>query len=190
VAGSLFLGLPLPVTAAQILWVNLVEDSLPAFALAMDQGEGDVMKRAPYRRGTPILTYQTKAIIFLASLVVDALLIFTFSFIWHKTGDLLLARTVTFVGLVSHSLFVIYAIRNLRKNIWRTTFWKNNFLNLSVISGFVFLAAAVYVPFLQRVFKTVPLDYRVVGALLGIGLFSLFCVELVKLVFIRINKID
>jgi len=189
VAGSLFLGLPLPVTAVQILWVNLIEDSLPAFALALDRGEGDVMKRSPRRRKTPLLNTQMKVMIFLASLATNAFLFSVFNYVWHKTGNLALARTMTFVGLASHTLIIIYAFRSLRRNIWQTAFWKNHFLNLSVLLGFALLAFAIYVPALQKVFKTVPLSYKAAGLLLAIGLINLFFVEAIKWIFVRKNKI-
>ncbi|MFC1612620.1 cation-translocating P-type ATPase [Patescibacteria group bacterium] len=192
VAGALLMGLPLPVTAAQILWVNLVEDSFPNLALAFDRGERDVMDQKPRRRKTPILNNEIKAIIIIVGLLTNLFLLGVFYFIWKITKNLEYARTITFIGLGIDSLFIVYACRSLRRSLWHMYFWKNHLLNLSVFVGIVMLLAVVYVPFFQDVLRTVPLGLREWGLLIGIGMLNLILIEFVKWIFIhkrRLGKI-
>ncbi|MFQ6003762.1 MAG: cation-translocating P-type ATPase, partial [Candidatus Zixiibacteriota bacterium] len=74
IGGSLALRLPLPVTAAQILWVNLVEDTLPGIALAFEPEEKEVMDEPPRPRGAPILDLELKTLIFIIGIFTDLVL--------------------------------------------------------------------------------------------------------------------
>lgn len=188
VAGALLLGLPLPITAAQILYVNFVNDGLPNLALAFDKGERDILKQKPRKRKTPILNNEMKVIIFLVGILTDILLFGVFYFVWKTSGSVEYARTLTFLGLGLDSLFIVYACRSLRHSIWHVNFWSNQLLNLSVLSGAVMLLGVVYIPFLQNVFKIVSIGVMEWGLLLAIGFLNLFFIELVKYIFIHRHR--
>ena len=190
IAGALVFGLPLPVTAAQILWVNIVDDSFPGLSLAFDKKEPDIMKKKPRRRNASILNAEMKTIIFLIGTLMSMFLFGAFYFIWNLTNDLNYSRTIAFIGLGIDSLFIIYACRSLRHNIWRIRFWNNRLLNFSVLFGFLMLFLVVYVPFLQVAFKTVALGVREWIFFLGLGVLNLLAIEAAKCFFIHIHKID
>ncbi|MBU4421962.1 HAD-IC family P-type ATPase [Candidatus Parcubacteria bacterium] len=190
IAGALILGLPLPVTAAQILWVNIIDDGLPGLSLAFDKGEKDVMERKPRKRTTPILNNEMKAIIFIMGILTDLFLLGVFYFVWELTKDLNYSRTISFVGLGIDSLFIVYAARSLHHSIWHTKFWNNQFLNLSVLAGVLMLFLVVYLPVLQTAFKTIGLGWREWVFLLGIGMINLVLIEFIKWFFIHRHKVD
>jgi len=190
VSSSLAFGLPLPVTAAQILWVNIIDDSFPALSLAFDKADSDIMQRKPRKRNTPILNLEIKAIIFIVGIITSLFLFWIYSFTYYITLDLDFSRTIAFIGLGIDSLFIVYATRSLRHSIWHTNFWNNNYLNISVLFGILMLLFVVYIPALQVAFKTVALSWHEWFMLFGIGLFNLLMIELVKWVFIVRKKID
>lgn len=188
IAGSIIAGLPLPVLAGQILWVNLVEDGLPSFALAYEPKEKDVMQNPPLGRNVPILDKQMKAIIFIVGLVSDFLLLGLFFWLFKTVSDIEYARTMVFVALGTNSLVYIFSIKSLRRSIFHIDLLNNLYLVGAVLFGFVMMIAALYVPFLQNILKTVPLsggDWLIIGAL---ATFEVAGIEIAKKVFIIRRK--
>ena len=89
---SLLAGLPLPITAVQILWINLVEDGLPDLALSFVPKEKDIMKRKPESRDFPLLTREMNVIIFIIGLITDLMLLGLFFWLWEQNYDLAYIR--------------------------------------------------------------------------------------------------
>lgn len=183
VSGSLLLGLPLPLLATQILWVNLIEDTFPIIALAYDPGDPGVMHRRPRRKGEALLDREMRTLVGIIAVFTNFLLFALFLYYWRTTGDIALARTVVFGGLALASLFYVYACRNLRENIWQSNPFRNHLLNGAVLLGLVLLAAAVYFPPLQQVLRTVPLGAREWTVLLVLGIVDVLLIEATKLIF-------
>ncbi len=184
IAGSIFLGLPLPVTAAQILWVNLVEDTLPGIALAFEPGEKEVMDEPPRARGAPIIDQELKVLIFIIGILTDLILLTLF--VWLNQGFLHLhfIQTVIFVALGIDSLFYVFACRSLRKSIFQMDFFANKVLIFSVFIGIIMLLVAVYLPPFQVLLKTHPLGLKEWLFLLGLGILNLSAIEGTKWIFI------
>lgn len=185
VGGSLLAGLPLPVTALQILWINLAEDVLPGAALAFEKPQDDVMKRKPLKKKESLITGEMRAIMFFASVITDFLLFGLFW--WLLQGEYSLAhiQTFIFVGLGLDSLFYVFSMRNLRQNIWRYNPLANPLLIGAVALGFTLLFLAVYAPFLQTLLKTVPLSFFDWILLGGLTVIDIAMIEATKWVFIR-----
>jgi Ca2+-transporting ATPase len=181
---SLFLGLPLPILAAQILWINLIEDSPPSMALAFDPGEEGVMRSRPRRRDEPIVDLEMKALIAMISSFTILTLFGFFYYFWRLTGDIDYTRTIVFVGLGVDSLCYVFACRTLRHSIWKNNPFQNKFLNLSIASGFLMLVLALYIPFFQQILKTVPLGLGEWLLLVGFGIINIILIEAVKYIFI------
>lgn len=184
VGGSLLLGLPLPVLAAQILWVNLIEDGLPSIALSFEPEEKGLMKEKPRKKSETILNLEMKVIIFIIGIFTDLLLFGLFYYFWKIYQDITYVRTIVFVGLGVNSLFYVWSCRSLRFSIWHTNPFKNKFLNASVIFGFLMFFVALYIPFFQKVLRTVPLGLREWGVVIFLGFINLLLIELVKYIFL------
>lgn len=184
IAGSLIFGLPLPILAAQILWINLIEDSPPSMALAFDPGEAGIMAEKPRKRDEPIINFEMKTLISAIGIFTILLLFGVFYYFWKITGDLTYVRTIVFVGLGINSLCYIFACRTKRHSIWRRNPFQNKFLNLSILFGFLMLFVALYLPFMQRILKTVPLGFGEWLLLVGFGIINIILIEAVKYIFI------
>ncbi|MDP4007503.1 MAG: cation-transporting P-type ATPase, partial [bacterium] len=185
---SLILGLPLPLTALQILWINLVEDGLPGMALTTEKPEGDVMERPPAKKNSPLLTQEMKVIIFVISIITDLFLFGLFLWLLQTSYTLQHIQTFIFVGLGIDSLFYVFSVRSLRKNIWHYNPFSNLWVTGSVLLGFLLLAAAVYLPFLQFLLHTFALTFFDWSVLVALGLANVFLIELVKWYYIRKQK--
>lgn len=174
IAVASLLGLPLPIIAIQILWINLVTDGIPAVALSVDPKDPEIMKRLPRDRNEGFLRPMWRFLLYTSTL--DFVADFTV-FIWVLTAGLtsfgpwipetvVRARTVAFTAVVFFEFFLAYNCRSETHSIWGLG-WKgitaNKMLLLSVIAGTILQMAIVYVPALNTVFKTVPLTTYELG---------------------------
>ena len=185
VGGSIALGWPIPILWTQILWNNVIEDTLPSIAYAFEPNEKDIMKRGPDPSKSPLLTREMKVLIFATGLIDEFLIFFMFWFIWGKLGlGLDYARTMVFGALCLDTAFVVYCYKNLKKNIWQINIFDNKFLLFSSLMVFIGFALAIYLPPLQVVLHTVPLGIVSWGILIGLAIVSMFLIEATKYHFI------
>jgi len=174
----------LPLTAVQILWINLVEDGLPDLALAFEPKEKDLMKRKPKKQGVPLLTKEMKVIIFAIGLITDLFLLGLFFWLCSHSIDILYIRTMLFAALAVDSLFYVFSCKSLRRNIWHINLFSNKFLLVAWTVGFTALFAALYIPFLNNLLGTIPLHFHDWWIVIGLGLMELILIETVKHYFI------
>ena len=184
ISASLLIGLPLPITAVQILWVNLIEDGLPDIALAFESEEGDLMKLKPVGHKAPLLTREMKIIIFIIGIVSDLLLLGLFLFLFQNNRDISYIRTMIFAGLSIDSLLYVFSCKSLRKNLWQINPFSNKFLNIAVIIGVIALVSAIYLPFFQTFLQTVPLSLWDWSIILTLGIIEVILIEITKRYFI------
>ena len=161
IMSSLVLGIPLPVTAVQILWANIVEDGFPNFALAFEPGEKNVMKRRPFRRQEPILNKFGMLFILLQGLVTDLLLVGVFLWLFYASAySIEHIRTIILTALATDALILVFVLKNLHEPLYRIQLFDNKYLIFAVFLGFSAMFAAIYLPPLQRLLETVPLSGR------------------------------
>ncbi|MDO8622146.1 MAG: cation-transporting P-type ATPase [bacterium] len=180
VGGALALGMPVPVIPAQILWVNLIEDTLPAAALAFEPPEHGVMSEAPRRRTASLLSRELRILIFGVGLVSDVVLLAVSAAVLRATGDLALTRTIVFGGLGIDALVYVFGIRDLRNPVWRSRPWSNPWLLVAVGISLLLLIAGLAAPALRPLLRTVALPAWAWMLIGGIGIAKLIAVELVK----------
>lgn len=154
---AILIGWPLPVLPAQILWIKLVEDPLPATSLSFDESEGDVMRDKPRDKHQAFLTKNLQKMIAFYAIVMDFLALSLFYYYWQVVGNLDEARSVLFVTMGLSTLTYIYAVRGLKKSVFRINPFSNKFLVGATSISSLMLVAAIYTPFLNRLLGTVPL---------------------------------
>ena len=187
---SIFTGMPLPVTAIQILWINLIEDGLPNIALAFEKPEKDLMEKKPEPKSLPLLNQEMKTLIFIIGIVTDILLLGLFIWLFKIYGIAKIdyIRTMIFAGLAIDSLFFVFSCRSLRHNLWQINVFSNKLLNMAVIVSFIILFGSIYLPFMQNLFDTVPLVLGDWILLFLLGVLNVTLIELTKWYFISRHK--
>jgi Ca2+-transporting ATPase len=152
-AGATLLGLPLPLTAVQLLYVNLVTDGLPALALSVDPPERDLMRRRPRDPRTGIFTRPVVSLMTVGGLWSTIVNLGLFIWALNSGRSVAEAMTMTFVSLVLIQFFKAYNYRSDRNSVLDRPF-ANKWLNLAIASQLVLLALVIYLPFLHDVFGT------------------------------------
>ncbi len=166
-AGAALLGFPIPLTAVQILYVNLATDGLPALALSVDPPENDLMKRKPRNPRTGIFTRPVVILMLLGGIWSALINLGLFSWAMSSGRSTEQAMTMTFVSLVLIQFFKAYNFRSDRHSVLNKPF-ANKWLNLAVGWEMVLLVLIVYLPFLHEPFNTYALplvDWLIVGGL-------------------------
>ncbi|HEY1088210.1 MAG TPA: HAD-IC family P-type ATPase, partial [Archangium sp.] len=163
--GASLLGLGLPLTAVQILWVNLATDGLPALALAVDPPEEDLMQRRPRNSKAGIFTRPVVLLMTVGGLWSTLVNVSLFFWATHSGRGMQEAMSMTFVSLVLIQFFKAYNYRSDRVSVWHRPF-ANKWLNIAIFWEFLLLLAILYVPFLEKLFDTYPLtaiDWLIIG---------------------------
>ena len=188
---KIIFGWPLPILPVQILWNNFVEDTLPDITYAFEPKEKGIMKRKPAPAKAPLLTKEMKILIFGTGLIDEFLTLILFWYLWGRLGlNLDYVRTVIFGAICIDTAFVIYCFKSLRKNIWQINPFSNKWLVISSIVVFLAFALAVYFPPLQTILHTVPLGIGSWLILIGVGILSMFLVEVTKWYFISRHETE
>jgi Ca2+-transporting ATPase len=163
-ATASFLGLPLPLTAVQILYVNLATDGLPALALSVDPPEADLMRRPPRPAGQGIFTRPVVTLMSVGGLWSALVNLSLFFWVIRSERGAEEARTMVFVSLVLIQFFKAYNFRSDRHSVLNQPF-ANKWLNLAVAWEMLLLLLIVYVPWLQEPFETFalpPIDWIII----------------------------
>jgi Ca2+-transporting ATPase len=165
-AGAVLLGLPLPLTAVQILYVNLATDGLPALALAVDPPDEDLMRRRPRDPRTGIFTRPVVGLILTGGAWSALLNLGVFAWARASGRSEVEAMTMCFVSLVLVQFTKAYSFRSESRSLLDRPF-ANRWLNRAIAWEMALLAVIVYVPALRRPFGTFALplvDWLIVGA--------------------------
>src|SRR5918996_767195 len=158
-AGATPAGLPPPLSAGQILFLNFATDGLPALSLAGDPPEGELMHRPPRDPRTGIFT-RPVIMLMLVGGVWSAIVNLSL-FVWalNSGRSIAEAMTMTFVSLVLIQFFKAYNFRSDRHSVLSQPF-ANKWLNLAIVWELIMLGLILYVPLLERTFGTFALSAR------------------------------
>ncbi len=181
IGGALFAGLPLPVSASQIFWINLVTDGFPSLALTMEPGEPEIMHEPPRAKTTPLVSNDMKFIIFIIGIITDCGLFGLYLWLLQaKLFPLAHIRTIMFTALAVDSLLYVFSVRSMRSSLFSVNIFSNPWLLGAVIGGFSIQCMVLYVPGMQTLFNTVPLGWFEWALILGLSLVKTAAIELTK----------
>ncbi|OGO05450.1 MAG: ATPase [Chloroflexi bacterium RBG_13_54_9] len=180
-------GLPLPVVAIQLLWINLTTDGFPALALAIDPADPDIMERPPRSPREGVFTPGVLMSIAVIAVMMPATILPVF--LWRaRTVELIEAQTVAFTMITMFEIFRVFSCRSERHSIFKLGFFTNRWLVYAAIASVLMQMAVVYLPPLQSAFNTValsPMDWALV---LPLSLTGFVALELAKIVMSRLSR--
>lgn len=155
---GMLMGLPVVLTPIQILWVNLVTDGLPAIALGLEPPDDNVMEQKPRGAKESVFSNGLATMMIFRGCLIGLCTLGAF-ITAYKTGGLALARTSAFMTLVAVQLIHVFECKSETKNIFHIRFFNNLFLVGAVLISTLLINVAIYIPFLNVIFGTVPLGF-------------------------------
>lgn len=158
---GILLSLPAPLTAIQLLWVNLATDSLPAISLGLEKPGKDIMRRPPSKRDEPLFSRLRWLEIFSEGILIGCLSLIAFG-LGTLEGGFAVGRTMAFTVLAVSQLVHAFNMRS-RGSLFAVSPFSNPYLIGSFFLVLAVQAAIVQIPFLCGIFNTVPLTGRLWG---------------------------
>jgi Ca2+-transporting ATPase len=202
-------GLPTPLTAIQLLWLNLLTDGAPALALAMEKGDPDIMEQRPRPKRESIINGPMRLGIFIQTITQTGAVLgaFLLGLYWHlgsqipagentlayllrfnwRGMDVQTAETMAFVTLSLCELFRAYTVRSERVSIFRLGVFSNKYMQYAVILSIALLLLVINVSFLQPIFNTHFLAPKEWLFVLGLSLIPAISEEFTKL-YLRVRE--
>lgn len=189
---------PVPLIATQILWINLLTDTLPAIALGVDPGDKEVMKRKPRDPKESFFAHGAGTRAALGGLLIGLITIIAFAFGLSAEGyslstanipDEALAhgRTMAFIVLAASQLFYSLAKRNNTKSIFQIGLFSNKYLIGAIIIGLLLQVLVINIPVLAAAFGMQPISLADWGIAIGLAFLPLIVNEIIK-IFMRMRK--
>jgi len=204
-------GLPAPLTAIQLLWLNLVTDGAPALALAMEKGDPDIMDHKPRPKDEPIINKSMQLGIFIQMIAQSGAVLTAFAvgLLWHLEAgaavpegmnpllfilqhdwngvDVQTAETMAFLTLSFAELFRAYTVRSERASLFTIGVFSNKWMQYAVGLSVVLLVLVTTVPFLQPIFNTHNPSASEWAVVLGLAILPAIAEEITKL-YLRWQK--
>ncbi len=208
-------GLPVPLTAIQLLWLNLITDGAPALALAMEKGDPDIMDQKPRAKHEPIINKSMRLGIFIQTITQTTAVLTAFSlgllwelsamghvpaagqsafsfllnFNWRvvELDALHTSETMAFITLSLCELFRAYTVRSERASLFTIGMFSNKWMQYAVGVSIALLLLVCAVPFLQNIFNTHFMSVREWTTVLSLSLVPAASEEITKF-FLRRNE--
>ena len=186
IGGSLLLNLSLPISALQIIWVNLFTGSLPALAFAFDED----MDRGKRRSGDSHLIFTRGVKMFIFGVgILSSLLLFLLYYFLLKIGlPLDTTRSIFFVCFASYILVIAFSFRSLNRPLFSYSIFSNPKLNASILIAFTILVVTMTVPFIRNIFDLNPLPVKWLPFIALWLILNIFLVEIAKYLMHRGRK--
>ncbi|MEW6030162.1 MAG: cation-translocating P-type ATPase [Chloroflexota bacterium] len=203
-------GLPAPLTAIQLLWLNLVTDGAPALALAMEKGDPDIMEQKPRSKREPIINRSMGLGIVVQTITQTSAVLtaFALGLYWHidqalpagvnpivgliqhdwRGVDVQTAETMAFLTLSLCELFRAYTVRSERASLFTIGAFSNKYMQYAVGLSITLLLLVSSVPFLQPIFNTHFLAVNEWLIVVGLALVPAASEEVTKLYLRRSEK--
>ena len=183
---TIFLATLLPVSQAplspvQLLWLNLVTDSLPALALGMEPVEKTAMTQPPRGKEEPLFSRAFSRRLAWQGALVGGITLLAYGLGFHLTGTFAVANTMAFATLTFSQLFHAFDVRSEDTPLFRLGVLSNKAMNKAFLAGAALQAAVLLAPPLQGAFSVVPLALEQWGMVLALALTPLVVCEAAKL---------
>jgi Ca2+-transporting ATPase len=202
-------GLPAPLTAIQLLWLNLITDGAPALALAVEKGDPDIMQQKPRTKSEPIVNRSMIIGMSVQTIAQTSAVLVTFGLglLWHLEAgasvignplafllqhdwrgvDVQTAETMAFVTLSLCELFRAYTVRSERASIFKIGVFSNRYMQYAVGLSIILLLLVCSAPFLQPIFNTHFLSGREWAVVVGLAIIPAIAEEITKFL-LRMSK--
>jgi P-type Ca2+ transporter type 2C len=160
------MGLPIPLTATQILWLNLVTDGTCTSAMATEQGHGNELEDKPVNPKEKILNKTVMPFLLINAFVMASLALTTFT--WFLPESEFKARSAAFVVMVFSQLFNVFNMRSLKISVFNIGFFTNRYINIALVVSIILTIVIIEIPFFQDLFGfqyLTPVEFIVLASM-------------------------
>lgn len=182
---ALLAGIPLPVVAVQILWINMVTDGVCTIPLGLEPKHSNVLAEPPRQARTGIVYSGMLLRIFFAALFMSLGAFLIFKWAWPRVG-LEKARTIAFGILVAFQWFNALNARSDQKSLFKLGILTNRWLIGGIGLAVILQVGVIYIPFMQKLFYTVPLGWNDWLVIISLAASILLAEEIRKIIAPRI----
>lgn len=176
---AISLGWPFPLTATQILWVNLVTDGIMELGLATERGQKGMMKEKPVARDVNIL--DKSVVPFLIIMSITMLLITLGVFRYYLSQNDEIAHSAAFIVISMLQVFNTFNMRSLKDSVFKIGLFSNRNVNIAFIVSLALQLVVIYTPFLSGIFRFEELPILDLLILIALSTSVVWVAELYKL---------
>lgn len=185
---ALLAGLPMPLLAVQLLWLNLVTNGIQDVALACEPAEGHELKLPPRRPSEPVFDRLMLSRLVMSAVIMGGAAFAVYGWLLHQGYALESARNLTLLLMVLFENILIFNSRSERLSIFRQPFFSNPFLLVSIVVAQGVHIAAMYAPGLRDVLQVAPVTLMEWASLLLIAVLLLAAGEAQKRVWAKVER--
>ena len=171
---------PMPLTAIQLLWLNLVTNGIQDVALAFEPGDGNELKSPPRKPNEPILNRSMLERVMISSVVIGGVCFWHFLFFINSGMELESARNLTLLLLVLFENIMVGNCRSETRSVFTLNPLRNPYLLFGTIGAQLLHILALYIPGLNGALGVRPVSFESWLYLLGVSLTILFTMEAYK----------
>lgn len=176
IGGAIIAGVALPLTAIQIIWVNLFTGSLPAIAFAFDRQQMHETEKTNKKFFDPRVLFLTIFVGIIVSLMLLGLYLTLLSY----SVPIEIARSILFASFGSYTLFISFSFLDLSRPLFSYSLISNKLLLVGVGVGIILMIATFTIPFLQTTFEVQPLSLFWIGFVVVWIVLNIIVVEIAK----------
>lgn len=183
--GAILIGSGLPFNSTQLLWLNLVTETLMGVGMAFEKAHGYEMKEKPKDLKQGILNSQTLPLVMVNSVLMIFLTLLVYRF--YLINDATKATTAAFLILYFSQFFNLLALRSFTNSIFSIGIFTNFAINIGLLISVVLQLLSISVPFVASALNFVPMNFAEIGLILILASAVLWLTEISKIVINRIN---
>ncbi len=178
---AILIGLPLPLLATQVIWLNMVTDTFLVSSLAVDPKEKNIMSNIYRQSGSSLFD----RVILTRILIVSSVMATTTLYLFYLNvgGDMTKAWTISLTMLTAFQALNIYNVKSHYKSIFSKSTFNNKFLILGSLTAIALHLFAIYNPFMQRILSTTSLGVRDWLIIIPLALIIIVVEEIRKFIY-------
>ena len=185
---ALLAGLPLPLLAVQLLWLNLVTNGIQDLALAFEKAEGDELEKPPRPPRDPIFNRMMVERVVLSGCVIGSVAFLLYQWMLNRGYEIDEARNATLLLMVLFENIHVLNCRSESRSAFSTRLFSNPFLVMGTISAQLIHIGAMYTPWLSETLQIQPISFQLWLELLLLAFVLLFASEAHKLICRLLNR--
>lgn len=168
-----------PLLSMQLLWINLVTDSLPAISLGMEKIENDIMYEKPRPKNESIFAHGLGIRVFVQGLLFGIISLFAFYYGKTQLNSITAGRTLCFATLSLLQIFQAYNMRS-NKSLFKIGCFTNSSLNKSALISIVLISVVLFIPPITTLFKLTSLPIKYYLVCIGLSIIPVIINEVLK----------